>query len=181
MLTDLQRRKFTRAFQLTDANQDGILERTDFETVGKGLAQAQGLAAGSAQEAEFLARYMGTLDELLQHADTDRDGRITLDEYLGWYDHQVQARETLDRRIETIAAETIRRSDQDGDGQLTVDDYKRTTRRWQLSEREVEAIFQRMDSNGDGYISHEEMLQAVREFYYSDDPDAPGNWLIGPY
>ena len=36
------------------------------------------------------------------------------------------------------------------------------------------------DRDGDGYLVREELLQNVEEFYGSDDPGAPGNWLVGP-
>ena len=37
------------------------------------------------------------------------------------------------------------------------------------------------DRDSDGAISHEEFRTAICEFYLSDDENAPGNWLIGPF
>ena len=37
-----------------------------------------------------------------------------------------------------------------------------------------------LDRNGDGVLDQEEVQQALREFYTSDDPQAPGNLIFGP-
>ena len=34
--------------------------------------------------------------------------------------------------------------------------------------------------NGAHYLSKPEVLQRVMEFYYSTDPEAPGNFMFGP-
>ncbi|MBV9010519.1 MAG: hypothetical protein JO272_00480 [Pseudonocardiales bacterium] len=37
-----------------------------------------------------------------------------------------------------------------------------------------------MDADGDGQLSAEEFTRAAIEFWSSTDPDAPGNWWMGP-
>jgi Ca2+-binding EF-hand superfamily protein len=44
---------------------------------------------------------------------------------------------------------------------------------------EKAAIFQRLDLDGDGYISGDELVELFRQFVLSDDPDAPGNLWYG--
>ena len=46
--------------------------------------------------------------------------------------------------------------------------------------RMAEAILH-TDLDGDGYITHDELVRLFDEFYRSSDPDAPGNWLFGPW
>jgi hypothetical protein len=36
------------------------------------------------------------------------------------------------------------------------------------------------DRDGDGYLTSEEVVRAVDELMIGDDPDAPGNELLGP-
>lgn len=185
MLTDLQTRKLTRMFELADTNRDGCLEQGDFEAVAHGFAQARRLASGSAELIALQARY-AAMWGALQEADTDQDGRVTLDEFLGWYDKLMSRREVFDQMIRLEAEQGLMQNglmqlDQDGDGRITLAEHRAGMAALGLNEREAEAAFRRLDSDGDGYITREEMLQAVTDFYYSDDPDAAGNWLLGSF
>ena len=45
----------------------------------------------------------------------------------------------------------------------------------------AETIFEALDANEDGAITRAEFLDATREFYRSDDVEARGNFLFGPY
>ncbi|NEO66889.1 MAG: calcium-binding protein, partial [Moorea sp. SIO4G2] len=50
-----------------------------------------------------------------------------------------------------------------------------------IDDSQIEEIFGRFDQNNDGYIDKQEILDLVTEFYYSQDPEAPGNWIFGSY
>ena len=41
--------------------------------------------------------------------------------------------------------------------------------------------FKHLDLNGDGKISKDEFVTIVEQFHLSQDRDAPGNFLFGPY
>lgn len=45
--------------------------------------------------------------------------------------------------------------------------------------QEALAVFDQVDTDGDGSISRQEFIRTVREHYLSDDPDAPGSFLYG--
>jgi Ca2+-binding EF-hand superfamily protein len=40
--------------------------------------------------------------------------------------------------------------------------------------------FSRLDLNGDGVISTDELVELVREWSFGEDPAAPGAFLFGP-
>jgi len=43
------------------------------------------------------------------------------------------------------------------------------------------SIFVEPDTNSDGIINREELLEIGRQFYRSDDPGSAGNMLFRPY
>jgi hypothetical protein len=43
-----------------------------------------------------------------------------------------------------------------------------------------EHLRQAADADGDGKVTRDELLKNVEEFFYGEDPNAPGNWLVGP-
>ena len=67
-------------------------------------------------------------------------------------------------------------------GKITLEEYGEWMRAFRVEEQIItDDVFQKLDVNGDGTLSLEETLQLTREFFYSDDPDARGNWALGAF
>jgi hypothetical protein len=41
-------------------------------------------------------------------------------------------------------------------------------------------IARRFDADGDGYIDRQDILDAIRAYYFDEDPDSVGSWGLGP-
>lgn len=105
---------------LYDSDGDGVLERDEYDT---------------ARLAAF------------ERTDTDRDGRLSLDEYLSEFEQR------LDRQIENVRSSSERQTrvrfdalDTDKDGRVDWDEYAASGRR----------IFERTDYNADGRVDAED-------------------------
>jgi Ca2+-binding EF-hand superfamily protein len=61
--------------------------------------------------------------------------------------------------------------DEDGDGQIDPDEFARWIRAIGV-ENDPQELFRRLDKNGDGLLSTEELVAAVRD-YHSGDLDVP--------
>ncbi|MFE9926686.1 hypothetical protein ACFYQA_35605 [Streptomyces sp. NPDC005774] len=42
------------------------------------------------------------------------------------------------------------------------------------------AAFRKLDADGNGTLSVDELLGALRQYYVGPETDAAGNWLYGP-
>ncbi len=62
-----------------------------------------------------------------------------------------------------------------------LEEYKTIFQIWRLPEDLAVEIFPKLDLNGDGGITKDELVELVQQFHGSDDPDAPGNLFFGPY
>jgi Ca2+-binding EF-hand superfamily protein len=71
--------------------------------------------------------------------------------------------------------------DRDHDGRINLDDWQLFFRTTGVAEEHFATAFDKLDRDGNGYLTIDEIAAAGREFYGSDDPDAPGNWLYGDY
>ncbi len=178
MATDLQRRKHTRMFQAFDADHSGYLEFADLEAQINNVAQLTGLAPSSPQYQAMLSGYRAAWERIRQLADTDRDERVVLDEWLAYCSQLVDAPDRFERELGSIATGNVKLLDRDGDGSVSHEEFG--AMRGSLDTDDA-AFFQRFDPNGDGYLSGDELVKLFREFFLSDDPDAPGNLWYGPF
>ena len=178
MLTELQKRKFTRMFDAFDADHSGYLEFADVQTVLTNLAQLTGMVVGSPQYEAALSGFRLRWEHTRQFADTSRDDRLTLDEWLAYCEALLRSPELFEQDLGSMISGNAKLMDRDGDGLISLEEFVAV--RGNLDSDNT-AVFERLDRNGDGYISRDEFVEAYRQFFLSDDPDAPGNWFFGPF
>jgi Ca2+-binding EF-hand superfamily protein len=176
MLTALQRRKLTHLFGMSDADGDGLVEWADYERIADNVARASGVETGGPGHERVRSAYLGFWDSLQQLADADHDGRVTLAEYLAAYEHLLAAKEPVMR----IAQAIIGMADRDHDGRIVEAEYLALLRAYDIAEDGAREAFRRLDRDSDGAVDTGELLTNAEEYFYSDDPAAPGNWLLGP-
>jgi Ca2+-binding EF-hand superfamily protein len=83
--------------------------------------------------------------------------------------------------VQGIARAVFDILDEDNDGVISKDEYLKFFRSFRGNVEDGEIAFQKLDEDDKGYLTRKEFLDAVTEFHLSDDPDARGNWLFGPY
>jgi len=71
--------------------------------------------------------------------------------------------------------------DPDGDGTISAQEYRGLATIFNIDPTQADEIFLRLDLSGDGSISREEFTQLWIDFWYSEDKNAAGNWMFGPY
>jgi Ca2+-binding EF-hand superfamily protein len=181
MLSDTKRKKYTHYFNILDHDQDGMLEREDFVTVARVAAALRGIEAESPDYVALEAAVLLTWIHTQEFADTDGNGKVTLDEWL----QTLEATGTNEEKFATYATPWaigfFDLIDADGDGVIGRPEYRAMLQCFRSDGMDSDSAFERLDSNKDGAISKEEAMQLVREFLMSDDPNAAGNWLFGPF
>jgi Ca2+-binding EF-hand superfamily protein len=172
MLSEFQQRKLSYMFDAYDSDKNGYLEESDFAQVGQRFDQLLNLPHDQSSN-WFLGFWQG----LAQVAGPD--GRVSRDAWLGFLDQMWSQPAVYEATIEAAVAFYFTALDANGDGLLSPAEYRIFFQAMNLDESLVDQIFPLMDDNHDGSISLAEYNQRVREFY-GDDPQAPGNWLLGP-
>jgi Ca2+-binding EF-hand superfamily protein len=182
MLTKLQRRKLTRLFNVWDANGDGVITTDDPAQVARNLAELQGLKPGSPEYEGFYSGFMLYQNDFLQAIGVDEHGRVKLEKWLAYHEEMLQEEKRFENTALMVAELMFDLMDQNGDGKITPEEYGGWMRAFRIKEQEItKEVFQKLDLNKDGTLSKQELLELTREFYYSDDPEARGNWALGPF
>jgi len=180
MLSDLHAKKAEHYFSLIDEDGNGLVEASDFALRAQRLARTQEVTAEGAREA-LRQQVVSWWNHICTIADIDGDARVTLAEWKAYWRSVSQGVERGDGTLDSLhraARGTLRALDRTGSGRVTLDEYADWLDAWGTDG--ADASFQELDRGNKGFLTEEEVVVAVQEFYLSDDPDAPGNVLYGP-
>jgi len=179
MLTDLQTKKLTRYFQVYDIDDDGVIQASDFERIVENVRILHGVD-GDGRDV-LRDAYMGLWDRLRAGADSDGDRGVDLDEWLGYWQLALENDDRCEEEVQRITDRLLHIFDLDEDQTIGLNEFADFFGVFGLSVSLAETVFTELDANGDGRITRDELLEMSRQFYRSDDVEAPGNFLFGPY
>ncbi|MFB9907743.1 EF-hand domain-containing protein [Allokutzneria oryzae] len=170
--------RYARTFDALDANKDGHLEWPDYQTLIDRYLAAYGLDKNDRRSRALHACYQMQWMELLRHAGVKGD-RLTKDEFVA-ATRQASLDTSRLNVVEGGSHAIFDVVDADEDNEITGDEFARLLADvWKVTSLEAMETFDQLDSDGDGCISRQEFIRAVREYYYADDPDAPGAVFFG--
>lgn len=173
-LSGLMRRrrqqKLMHLFELLDRDQSGTIELKDFQQAGQNLALLRGWSPGTPEYDVLQTSFIGFGEMLQQLADRDGNQKIDRKEWLHWLEQDV------DYDFANLFLQVI---DTNQDGQIAMEELSTFYQAYDIQTKELEEIFHTLDLNQDGHISHKELETIFAQFLYSDDIQAPGNWIFG--
>lgn len=150
-------------FRLWDANGDGVIERSDFETEANAIVARLG-AEGTTKGEALKKAYVGMFDRLSEAAGSTR---MSLDVFV-----QVADREIIrkgDAGFAELVAPAIRAIvqvlDTDGDGEVSPAEMTKWFNAIGLEESVAANAFRLLDTDGSGRLSVNELVDAVRDFH----------------
>lgn len=183
MLSDLQRRKYTANFNLYDTDGNGTVERSDFERVVDRWTRSHGLPPDSPDYARAQGTVLGIWEFVRTMGTPGGDG-VALSDWMAAAERIVGAKDDpvmMEQAYRAPARSLFAVMDRDGDGRVSEAEYCAYLGAYGVEGDEAREAFGRLDRDGDGSITVDEWVENVVEFYFSDDPTAPGNWYIGPF
>lgn len=180
-MSDFLERKLERRFRTFDFDGDGDIDRSDFERSATAVADEFGHAGDSPARARLLELSLGLWDHLAASADADADGSITVSEYQrAFAEGLLVTEESFEHGYRPFLEALMDVADVDATGTLSADEHVRWTGAlMNLPESDAREIHRRLDIDGDGCISTEDLLTAIHDFYFDEDPDGVGSWLLG--
>ncbi len=183
MLGHFQRQKSHHYFDLIDRDEDGYIDGEDFKLQANRLADRRDLADEDREDLE--EQMLGWWRQLCATADANEDNQVSREEWdRFWEAINATVEEGTDEEeadmmasLERSAKVTFQTIDTTESGEITEEEYEDWLAAWG-AEGSDEA-FEQLDRADDGHLTEEDLVEATKEFYLSNDADAPGNVLYG--
>jgi juvenile hormone diol kinase len=181
MLSEFQKKKITRLFKFYDADGSGAIQANDFDLISKSFAQEFGWLAASEEERKFGNAFKQSWRRLLISADENGDEKISLEEFLNSYSLALSNDESYNTLIKGFIENIFIAIDIDHDNNWSKSDFIKFYKGFRNSAQEAENAFSKMDMNGDGTLSKEEVYKHFYDFHFSQDPQVAGNIFFGEF
>lgn len=176
-LSAQQVRKFSALFSRYDRNGDGVLSEEDFRTQAQHIQKTFGFAADDRRTKRLFEDRSELFHRLARGADKDRNGTVSLDEFLRYFERQIvvfRAAGAASPWLLSACRDLIDLIDEDHSGAISLEEFGKLLSA-QESRADAATLFGKLDRNGDGRLTLDELLALSFEFMTSDDPQAPGN------
>ena len=187
-LSEFQRRKLLHKFNLLDVDQNGLIEFQDFQHVIDVLAEQRGWGIGDQLFERLTASNQDLWMAVQGFCQVGEDGSVTPEQWLEFHAQAFEQSNEFDQLVpgfettlDAFTAFVVELLDADGDGLVREEDYLVLARSHSIDDEQAKQTFSAIDKNGDGALALDEVSALVRQFYLSDDENAPGNELFGKF
>jgi Ca2+-binding EF-hand superfamily protein len=178
MATAFQRRKLGKVFDSFDPDQDGVIDELDLTAMAQIWCDTYEVAPNT----PAWRKIHGQAHKLWRGIQTSMDSggvtRVTKTEWVARME-KPDFPEFVEKEAIPFSMAVFDAADKDRDGRITAEEMMAAQSKSGMSEQETRGVFKLLDTDNDGYVTADEYVQAAREFYLSDDPNAPGNLIAG--
>lgn len=166
--------RITTRFQMFDANANGYLESDDFDQLADRIIDGLEADRGSPKAQAVRDGYRTYWEGLVAGLDADNDGRVSLDEFSA----AVHDEAWYNRYAKPFAQAVASISDIDDDDQIDEAELTACLRSVGFPAEGVNALFAKLDPQGQGHISTSTLEGMIHDFYVSDDENVAGSLLV---
>lgn len=179
-ISEVKRAKFTHYFHAMDTTGDGYIREEDYLAAADRVIAVLEVDPGAELAQRLKAGYLRNWAAIAQ-ADTDGDHAVTVDEWVEMFQRLSMDAAQFEGTVVERGQLIMQLFDRDRDSRISLDDWQLFFRTIGVPETDYRTAFEKLDRSGNGYLTFDEITEAGREFFSSDDPDARGNWLYGDF
>jgi len=181
---DFLRKKLEFLFRYRyDVNSDGMINFEDYESVVKKLTSAAAVQPGDKFYDDTDTRQQQMFAFLMESADKDGDGAISMDEFIEWgmnISKQMEGTEIPDELMKFFKL-NWRNTDQNDDGVVDKDEYIAVHKLWDVPGRLSGPAFDSLTSNGEKQLDFNLYLDISKRFFSSYDVKDNSRYFYGCY
>lgn len=179
MLSDLRRRKLEKSFYSIDADHDDVIYDTDVIALSQMWCDIYDLPPRSPDWVAIHAAGQKVFRGMPGTVGPDGIKRVKLHDWLSWAEGP-EFTIFVERAAIPFSMAVFGAADKDNDNRLTAEEMSPGQAQGGMSDDDTKVAFDALDTDRDGYVTTDQYIQAQREFYLGDDPEALGNLIAGP-
>lgn len=170
--------KHAHYFNLLDTNHDGVLNESDFLHLSLRYCSAFGLQTSSRWYSSIQSIFLGNWKLLSESVESKK--AITKEQWLQFTsNHLITQRATYQSFVVNQTKLLIDLFDTNRDGYLQFNEYIDMLKCYNINTQSALDSFKILDLNYDKKLSHEEIIQSLRQYFTSTNPNTPGNHFFG--
>lgn len=179
MVSDFVKRKLQHVFTVFfDVNRSGSIDKKDFELAIEKVTKLRGWKSGDANYKETENTLMKIWSGLQSGGDSDNDGQVTFEEWTSLWESYAKNPSAAPEWQTLYCKFIFQLEDTSNDGSIDSNEYASVYTSFGLDKSECLAAFQKM-SKGKSEVSWTEFQQLWKEYFTSEDVNAPGNFIFG--
>lgn len=181
MLTDLQLNKLEKFFYILDYDRNGAIEKDDFIAIAENLCILWNVKEGDSQYDLIIKKFTEGWEQFHFFINNGNSGKANWDHWLHFAEERIinGDEDVFSAYVDNYVGSIFDNFDSNKDGYINLDEFIDLFVAYRIEVRFAAKSFRKLDRNKDDLISRGELITAVKEFFRSDDPEAPGNWLFG--
>jgi len=180
VFSETQKRKVHHLFNVLDIDRNGQLQPSDFVDVGKKIVDELGISQNSRSARMILLKSHRLFVQLLADLNNP-ELSLTLWDWIAFFRDQIESEEDgiMDHYIQRTSRHIFDLFDMNKDKLISREEYAHMLTIYNISHDVAIEGFQELDTNSDHYISADEMVEGLNNFFKSPDEGAKGNLIFG--
>ncbi|GAB3299959.1 EF-hand domain-containing protein [Parasphingorhabdus pacifica] len=155
-------------FDRWDANGNGTLERSDMEEEAANIAAAFGKSPSSPETQNIKAAFRGLFELVAEQSGVSPEESVSEEQFRLVAESLIfeQGEATFNRALSPIIEGIVGLCDKNADGKVNREEFATWLSAVGLSHEEGQEAFGKIDKNGNGVLTRDELLEAVRDYHF---------------
>ncbi len=182
IFSEIQKRKVHHLFNVLDIDRNGKLQPDDFINVGRKIITQLELDPNARSARLILLKAHRLFVQLLIDLENP-DMELTLWDWVEFFRNQLQSSNAriLNYYIYRTSRYIFDLFDVNKDKLISREEYSNMLTVYNIPQNTAKVGFEELDMNKDDIVSSDEMINGLKNFFKSSDPNAPGNMIFGDW